>query len=99
MKYIISEKWFDDAFLEQESRLDSLKSDINTFTDAIGDDIEEDTTAFSSVWSKQRIKGLEKYIAGLAPDARRTQISLTKQMLATAEVIAQVELKPKFFIL
>ncbi len=84
---------FDDAFLEQESRLDSLKSDINTFTDAIGDDIEEDTTAFSSVWSKQRIKGLEKYIAGLAPDARRTQTSLTKQMLATAEVIAQVELK------
>lgn len=85
---------FDDALLEQDSRLDGLNSNINDFADVIGDDNEEGTIAFSSVWSKQRIKGLEKYIADLAPDAGRTdRLSLTKQMLASAEVIAQVELK------
>jgi DNA mismatch repair ATPase MutL len=50
-----------------------------------------------SSWTKQRIKGLENMIAGLAPgtnsSARDGKITLTKKMLSSAEVVAQVELK------
>jgi hypothetical protein len=53
----------------------------------------EDTDT-SSRWTKRRIKGLKKHIADLVPQSKdRTSdvnITLTKQMLQSAEIIAQV---------
>ena len=81
---------FEDAFLDHDTRSGSLSSDMRNPSASVDDDYEEETTVFSNVWSKQRIKGLEKCIAAVAPCAK---LSLTKQMLATAEVIGQVDLK------
>ncbi len=61
-------------------------------------DFDGEQDAAESSWTKQRVKGLEKMIAGLiAPgtnsSARDGTITLTKQMLSSAEVVAQVDLK------
>ena len=77
---------FDDAFL------DSATTSINASYD-----FEEtgDKPATSSLWTRQRIKGLESKIAAIVEDsgAGGEKISLTKEMLGKAEVVAQVEEK------
>ncbi|KAL7527397.1 hypothetical protein ACHAXR_001937, partial [Thalassiosira sp. AJA248-18] len=85
---------FDDAFLDDSTS--PATGDFNyDFEDA------QDITASSSLWTKQRVKGLERTIAAMASDANvgvhAEKISLTKNMLATAEVLAQVE--EKFIII
>jgi len=92
---------FEDAFLEQDDPTPKQSEDPDTATSSSMDfnynfDDEQDTSATSTVWTRQRIKGLERTIANLAPEASTTGsdgISLTKEMLSNAQVIAQVELK------
>ena len=98
----ISELSFEDAFLEQDDQTPKQTEITNTTTSSNMDidynfDNEQDTSATSTVWTRQRIKGLERTIANLAPEASTSgsdnKISLTKDMLSNAQVIAQVELK------
>ena len=84
---------FDDVFLEQDKP--KPKKDTNSIDLSYNFD-DEEQEATSTVWTRQRIKGLERTIANLAPansSASDGKISLTKQMLSHAQVIAQVELK------
>jgi DNA mismatch repair ATPase MutL len=80
----LSLRSLDDAFLDE----DKPKFDH---------DFDGEQDSAESSWTKQRVKGLENVIAGLAPgtnsSARDGKITLTKQMLSSAEVVAQVELK------
>jgi len=86
---------FEDAFLEQDkpSRTENLNP--NTTDNGYDFDEETHTAANSTTWTKQRVKGLEKTIKDLAPEVGSNggKINLTKDMLASAEVIAQVEEK------
>jgi len=90
---------FEDAFLQQD--IPKPKRVVTTSSNMDFDynfDDEQDTSATSTVWTRQRIKGLERTIANLAPEASTSgsdggKISLTKEMLSNAQVIAQVELK------
>ncbi|KAL3781340.1 hypothetical protein ACHAW5_010140 [Stephanodiscus triporus] len=75
----LSLRSLEDAFLDED------KPELNYEYDG-----EQDTAASS--WTKQRVEGLENIIAGLAPGTN-SKITLSKQMLSSAEVIAQVELK------
>ena len=93
---------FEDAFLEQDDPISKQTEIIDTTTSSNMDidynfDNEQDTSATSTVWTRQRIKGLERTIANLAPETSTSgsdnKISLTKDMLSNAQVIAQVELK------
>jgi DNA mismatch repair ATPase MutL len=74
----LSLRSLEDAFLDED------KPELNYEYDG-----EQDAAASS--WTKQRVEGLENIIAGLAPGTN--SITLSKQMLSSAEVIAQVELK------
>ena len=62
----------------------------------------EDSADTSSKWTKLRIKGLKKHIADLVPQLKNGtsdgNITLTKQMLQTAEVIGQVRIHPCFIL-
>ena len=75
---------FDDIFLSSES---------NGFAGLLTKDFAEDGARQSQQWTKQRIRALDKTIADAALTARDKKITLTKEMLQSAEVIAQVELK------
>jgi DNA mismatch repair ATPase MutL len=76
---------FDDAFLD-DALLD--KDEPKFDYDSNGEQVA------AAGWTKQRIKGLETVTAGLIPGTNpSTRITLTKEMLSSAEVIAQVELK------
>lgn len=91
---------FDDTFFDDgnKSTVEPPSDDYN-FESGVED--MNATTATS--WTKQRIRGLEGKIAALAMDANNAsggsggKISLTKEMLVNAEVIAQVE--DKFIII
>ena len=81
---------FEDAFLDDLPDLNNNKSrDI-----ADGDDTII-TDASSAKWTKKRVKALETTIATIIPKATtgasHGSVSLTKDMLDNAEVIAQVE--------
>ena len=90
---------FEDAFLEQDKPKIDTTEDTNTSMDFDYnfDNDEHDTAATTStMWTRQRIQGLERTIANLAllvPVSGANTISLSKLMLANAQVIAQVELK------
>ncbi len=85
---------FEDAFIDQDSQIGSLSTNINNSTADFDDDYEHDSAVLSSLWTKQRINTLEKYITDIAPDSNRNEkLSVTKNMLATAEVIAQIDHK------
>jgi len=88
---------FEDAFLDAPKANTSQPA-----TDVFDYDFNDvdDTAAASSLWTKQRVKGLEGKIAAIAAGANdgvEEKISLTKEMLAEAQVIAQVE--EKFIII
>jgi len=75
----------------------SLHSIDEAFFDSKGEQESlEDAEDTSSRWTKLRIKVLKKHIADLAPQLKsRTSdgnITLTKQMLQTADVIGQVRI-------
>ena len=75
----------------------SLHSIDEAFFDSKGEQESlEDAADTSSRWTKLRIKGLKKHIADLVPQLKsRTSdgnITLTKQMLQTADVIGQVRI-------
>jgi len=80
----LSLRSLDDAFLDED------KPEFDH-------DFDGEQDAAESSWTKQRVKGLENMIAGVAPgtnsSARDGKITLTKKMLSSAEVVAQVELK------
>jgi len=91
---------FEDAFLEQDDPTPKLTEDTETTSSNMDIDYnfddQQDTSATSTVWTRQRIKGLERTIANLSPEVSASGSdgkSLTKEMLSNAQVIAQVELK------
>jgi len=85
---------FEDAFLGDTRKSETSNPTNNDSSYDFDDDVQ-DTTVASSLWTKQRVKGLERKIANIG--ACEEKISLTKEMLAKAEVIAQVE--EKFIII
>ncbi|KAL3823206.1 hypothetical protein ACHAXA_003485 [Cyclostephanos tholiformis] len=85
-KVDLSVRSLDDAFLNNEL-LDDDNPEFNF-------DFNGEQDAAAAGWTKQRVKGLETITAGLIPGTNpSTRITLTKEMLSSAEVIAQVELK------
>ena len=72
---------FDDAFLDESTY--TYMNDTATAYDDIGD--EEPTMS----WTRNRIKAFNSSISELAPSCHN--INLTKDMLASAEVISQVD--------
>jgi hypothetical protein len=86
----------------------SLHSIDEAFFDSKGEQemieeqLIEDSADTSSKWTKLRIKGLKKHIADLVPQLKNGtsdgNITLTKQMLQTAEVIGQVRSHPRFIL-
>ena len=85
---------FDDAFLcdthsvHDQSNLTSEDFDCEFDNDA------QDATMSSTFWTKQRVKGLKGKIATMTEEAslsaREEKISLSKEVLAKAQVIDQV---------
>ena len=90
---------FEDALFEQSEPEISSTGNANTYD--FDPENEKDTQAVTSTWTRQRVKGVERSIAALAPEASTGTsggaISLTKKMLSTAKVVAQVD--EKFIII
>lgn len=87
---------FEDAFLDSPSRVATIEKNIDQL------DIDNDDEASMPMqWARKRIRSNDISISALAEarssGGRYDRISLTKDMLATAEVIAQVE--DKFIII
>jgi DNA mismatch repair ATPase MutL len=81
----------DDAFPDDAFFDDAFPNEENPEFD---NDFNAEQVAATAGWTKQRIKGLETITAGLIPETNpSSRITLTKEMLSSAEVIAQVELK------
>lgn len=80
---------FDDIFFST-----GLGDTSNDFADLlVRRDFADDEAQQSKQWTKQRIKALDRTIADAALTASDKKITLTKEMLNSAEVIAQVEHK------
>lgn len=90
---IVSEKMesidFEDAFL------DNTNVKLNVLSGGEFDDARDEAAA--TTWTRKRVLGLEKTIFNMMPEtefgSHDEPISLTKDMLANAEVISQVEAK------
>ena len=82
---------FDDIFFSSEGCQGDTSKGV---TDLLSKDFAYDDDAQQSKqWTKQRIKALDKTIADAALTASDDKITLTKEMIQSAEVIAQVERK------
>lgn len=72
---------FDEAFLEESTTIEDMDTSHSY------DDIEEKGPSIA--WTRNRIKAPKSSIAELVPEAHK--ITFTKDMLASAEVISQVD--------
>lgn len=77
---------FDDAFLDKSTSMEDMMDTSQSY-----DDIE--AVAPSMSWTRNRIKALNSTIAELVPSSgfQPHKISFTKEMIASAEVINQVD--------
>lgn len=77
---------FDDAFLEESTSIEDMMDTSQSY-----DDIEAAVPSIS--WTRNRIKALNSTIAQLVPSSgfQAHKISFTKEMIASAEVINQVD--------
>lgn len=81
---VMSNISFDDAFLDESTIIEDMDTSHSY------DDIEEAMSSIS--WTRNRIKALNSTIAAFAPSGTQVEkIAFTKEMLATAEVISQVD--------
>jgi len=77
---------FDDAFLDESTSIEDMMDTSQSY-----DDIEAAVPSMS--WTRNRIKALNSTIAELVPSSgfQGHKISFTKEMIASAEVINQVD--------
>ena len=85
MEDVKSNVSFDDAFLDESTTIEDMMDTSHSY-----DDIKEVVPSMS--WTRNRIKALNSTIAELVPSVSQAHtIAFTKEMLASAEVISQVD--------